>query len=254
MSYTQKTIYHNYSVLSPNGIEMFRCDKKKFDWYLKKGLAIQIDQEVIRLLFEPKGLGWAGEQFYLQNRENKCCCCGADNMLSKHHVIPYCYRKHMPNEIKDNNYFDVLPLCTQCHSKYEKIAMEKRLELSNRFNVPLEGINNDLSSPCAKIARTLYRYKDSIPEKRRKEMREIVAKHMGKESISDEELENLGKIYYKKSEQNEKYISNGKAIVEKIDSFQDFFEEWRSHFVSTMNPKYIPPYWEITRDSHGRKK
>lgn len=252
MSYSTKQIYHNYTVLSPDGIEMFRCDKKKFDWYLRKGLATQIDDEVIRLLFQPKGLGWAGEHFYLQDRENKCCCCGSNNQLSKHHVVPYCYRKHMPSNLKDNNYFDVLPLCTSCHVKYEKIAQNKKQELSTRYQAPIDGLNNWMTYRPYKHARTLYKYWDSIPENRRKEMRNIISKELGKESISDEDLKKYATITSQES--IPEYKSHGEIVVFQIESFQEFFEEWRSHFVSTMQPKHLPNNWEIKRDSHGRKK
>jgi len=251
-----KPIYHNYTVLSPDGIEMFRCDKKKFNWYLKKGLAIQIDEDAIRLLFEPKGLGWAGEHFYLQDRENKCCVCGKEHDLTKHHVVPYCYRRYMPVYIKENNYFDVLPVCVDCHSEYEKIAQNKKKELANRYEAPLEGINNLNESKSLKHARTLKQHGSKIPEARRKQMIGSIAEELG---ITEQELEKVinhditcNNISWNKEATN--FKSHGEIVISKIPCIQSFFEEWRTHFVESMKPKHLPKNWEIERDSHGRRK
>lgn len=246
-----KSIYHNYTVLSPDGIEMFRCDKKKFDWYLKRSLAIQIDEDVIRLLFKPKGLGWAGEHFYLQDRENKCCVCGSSNNLTKHHVVPYCYRRYMPIDIKENNYFDVLPVCVDCHANYEKIAQNKKKELAKQYEAPLEGINNIAESRYFKHARTLKKHGSKIPESRRKEMIESIAEELG---ITEQELEEVIKCDTEWNKEVPNFKSHGEIVISKIPSIQNFFEEWRSHFVASMKPKYLPKNWEIERDSHGRRK
>ena len=50
------------------------------------------------------------------------------------------------------------------------------------------------------------------------------------------------------------FKSHGELVISKIPSIQNFFEEWRSHFVESMKPKYLPKNWEIERDSHGRRK
>lgn len=240
-------IYHNYTVLSPDGIEMFRCDRKKFEWYLRKGLASQIDTDTIRLLFQPKGLGWNGEHFYLQDRENKCCVCGSEKELSKHHVIPYCYRKHMPENLKNNNYFDVLPLCMTCHRSYEKFAFKRKQELAAKHNAPIDGFYNGIKSKVYKKASSLSNYGHLIPEHRQKEMKSFIAKELGKDSVSDEEIKKL------LSTNNKIEKTHGALVVSSLSSFQEFFEDWRTHFVSTMKPEHLPKYWEVERDSHGRK-
>ena len=230
---------------------MFRCDKKKFDWYLKRGLAIQIDQDAIRLLFKPKGLGWAGEHFYLQDRENKCCVCGSGDNLTKHHVVPYCYRRYMPADIKENNYFDVLPVCVDCHAEYEKIAQKKKKELAKQYEAPLEGVNNITEARHFKHARTLKQHSDKIPESRRKQMLGSIAEELG---ITEQELEEVMKHDIKWNKQLPDFKAHGEIVISKIPSIQGFFEEWRSHFVASMKPKYLPKNWEIERDSHGRRK
>lgn len=247
-----KEIYGNYKVLSPDGIEMFRCGKKKYDWYLKRNLAeiVSSEKDTIKLKFKPNGLGWSGTHYYLQDRENKCCVCGSEKELSKHHVVPYCYRKHMPNDIKDNNFFDILPVCCNCHNKYEKIAHKKKLDLAKKYNLPFEPPRSN-----AKVmARTLLSFGDSIPECRKQEMIEIISKELGQKILLEDlqTIANSETICSKESSQ-ERY-SHGKLVQQKISSLQEFFEEWRNHFIETMKPKYLPKDWGVDRDLHGRVK
>ena len=253
---TTNKIYENYKVLSPDGIEMFRCGKKKYDWYLKRNLAeiVPSEKDTIKLKFKPNGLGWSGTHYYLQDRENKCCVCGSEKELSRHHVVPYCYRKHMPNSIKDNNFFDILPLCCDCHNKYEKIATDKKLDLAKKYDLPFQK-HIGPPRPVAKVlSRTLLTYGNSIPETRKQEMLDLISERLGQKVL----LEDLPIIansepLYTTVSSHEKY-SHGKLIQQKVTSLQEFFEEWRSHFVETMKPKYLPKDWEIDRDLYGRVK
>ena len=253
MSYSNEEIYHNCRVLSPEGIEMFRCHRKKFNWYIQKGLAAlePNSTDTIRLKFKPNGLGWAGDHYYLQDRENKCCCCGSNNRLTKHHVVPYCYRREFPDSIKDSNYYDVLPLCVDCHTVYEKHATEKKKTLAERYDAPLQGINNINQKQAPKYARTLVQYGHLIPEDRKRRLLEQIQQETNKSSIGNEDLE---KMAGRKSGQPEEYVSHSQIVVSKIENFQTFVEEWREHFVQTMKPKHLPKHWNIKRDLHGRKR
>ena len=82
-----KKIYGNCQVLSPEGILMFRCDQKKANWYLNRDLADPINNDplVIKLKFEPKGLGNHAKPFGLTEMVNKCVNCGSEEFLTKHH-------------------------------------------------------------------------------------------------------------------------------------------------------------------------
>ena len=65
---------------------------------------------------------------YQINRVNRCCVCGSDQDLSRHHIIPSCFIKALKPEIKedlkkDHPFYyewDYSCLCGECHDKYEK--------------------------------------------------------------------------------------------------------------------------------------
>jgi exonuclease 3'-5' domain-containing protein 2 len=254
MSYSSEEIYHNCKVLSPDGIEMFRCHRKKFNWYVQKGLAeLEPDlTDTIRLKFKPNGLGWAGDHYYLQDRENKCCCCGSSNKLTKHHVVPYCYRREFPEDIKNSNYYDVLPLCIDCHTIYEKYATEKKKNFAERYQAPLQGINSFNEKQASKFARTLIQHGHHIPEDRKHKLIEQIKKETNKQTIDTKELERLAQIRI--DGQPEEYLSHSQIVVSKIECFQSFVEEWRNHFVQTMKPEHLPKHWNTKRDLHGRNR
>jgi hypothetical protein len=191
MSYSNEEIYHNCTVLSPEGVEMFKCHKKKLDWYVRKNLAVLEAPNTIRLKFKPNGLGWSGDHYYLQNRENKCCCCGSSEKLTKHHVVPYCYRKEFPKEIKDSNYYDILPLCIECHVVYEKHAVKKKQDLAEKYNAPLHGLNNINEKQAPKYAKTLIKFGEQIPEDRKQYLIEQIKKETNSSFVDNEYLEKM---------------------------------------------------------------
>jgi exonuclease 3'-5' domain-containing protein 2 len=92
--------YDHCRLLGPDGTLMALIPLKRFKWYLKKGLAKQIDENSIQLNFLPKGNGNVGDDFYLNERKNRCVCCGTDDNFTKHHVVPQEYRIHFPLEMK----------------------------------------------------------------------------------------------------------------------------------------------------------
>ena len=129
-----RKIYGNCQVLSPEGHLMFRCESKKANWYLKRDLADIITDEplVIKLKFQPNGLGNHNKNYGLSEMENICVVCGSDEFLTRHHVVPICYRKYFPIEKKSHNFHDVLSVCAVCHESYEKFAFDFKLSLAHR--------------------------------------------------------------------------------------------------------------------------
>ena len=101
---TSDRLYGNCQILHPDGSLMCYCAMRKINWYLKRNLATQISNNpvVIKLNFQPKGKGNADNPFYLQERRNICVVCGTQENLTKHHCVPYCFRKHFPNEYKSH--------------------------------------------------------------------------------------------------------------------------------------------------------
>lgn len=92
----KSSLYENCRILAPSGVLMCNANKKKLQWYLDRGLADEIDDATIRLKFEPKGLGHAGDQFYLESKQNACVSCGASDQVVRHSIVPHSFRTHLP--------------------------------------------------------------------------------------------------------------------------------------------------------------
>ncbi len=117
-------IYDSLRVLAPNGELMHLTREDKVEWYLEHDLAERIDDRTIRLKFTPSGLGHAGHNFYLIPRENRCVVCGDARKLTRHHVVPACYWRHIPKRYKSGSSHDVLATCVECHTTYERAAYD----------------------------------------------------------------------------------------------------------------------------------
>lgn len=239
-----RKIYGNCRVLSPEGILMFRCDQKKVNWYLNRNLAtVVIDNPLtIKLNFKPKGLGNHKKEFGLSDMQNICVVCGSEKYLTKHHVVPYCYKQHLPSRLKSRNHHDILSVCVDCHEEYERSADKLKYELSIKYNSPLSGIlyKNREVIKYSKICSTLLRDDINIPKKRINDLRNSVKAFFGIKRLTKSRLNKLSKIkvdFIKKT--------HGEMVVQEIDDFQIFFEMWRRHFIEKTNPEFLPKGWKI---------
>ncbi len=111
MSQGKSAYYSNEVVLDPEGKTLFRGSAKKIDWYLDRRLAKVVDKgppRTIQLLFKPNGPGVRGDDYSLAEKETKCVVCGCKDNLTRHHVVPSCYRSQMSPVYKDYNMHEML--------------------------------------------------------------------------------------------------------------------------------------------------
>lgn len=238
-------IYGNCQVLSPDGILMFRCDEKKANWYLKRDLADIVSRKplTVKLNFKPNGLGNHNREFGLSEMPNICVVCGTKDFLNKHHVVPYCYRRYLPTNIKSHNHHDVLSTCIDCHERYERMADELKKELSIKYNSPLNGEvedTKDIVRYC-KISSTILN-DNNIPKWRIKELKDQVKSFFGIKRLTKARLLKMTEEVKKNTVLKK---THGQIVIEKIDNIQEFVEMWRRHFIDNMNPKYLPSDWSI---------
>lgn len=241
-SYSKKNIYGNYQVLSPDGILMFRCDEKKANWYLNRNLAEKNNENTIKLKFKPKGLGNHNKGFGLSEMKNICVNCGKLTELNRHHVVPYCYRKYFPLEIKSHNFHDVLSLCVDCHESYERKADQLKANLAIIHNAPVNGeteFRGDLIK-YIKIAKTLIGDISTIPKERLNLLRKDIKDYFGIKRLTISRLKKISEI---KSTIIRK--THGEIVVSKIDNLQEFVELWREHFITNNDCKYLPDNWKV---------
>lgn len=249
-----RKIYGNCQVVW-NGILMFRCEKKRADWYLKTldketgdtiGELISNDPYTVSLKFKPNGLGNQGKDFGLSEMSNRCVACGSEEYLTRHHVVPISYRKYLPIEIKSHNFHDVLLLCVDCHDSYERVADELKEKLSIEYNAPInywsdENINSKKKLiKCSRIATTLREDTSGIPKSRIGKMKKILREITGIKRLTSRRIKELSetKIDIVKR-------THGEIVMSQVTDIQGFIEMWREHFVENNQCKFLPKNWSI---------
>lgn len=242
----KKPPYGNYKVLGTKGQLMFRCDSKKVNWYLKRGLAKSLDETTIQLLFEPNGPGHVGDVFYLSEKNNACVVCGSHEQLTRHHVVPHCYRKFFPDELKSHSSHDILVMCVDCHEKYEACALDLRYEIAEEYGMPIAGILN-VDQPALqarKAAYALKEYRDKMPADRIEHLTSMLRSYYNKENVTEEDIASAAAL---EAVDYDNYIYHGQYVASKIQDFEAFVKRWRNHFVTTMEPQHLPPGWNADR-------
>jgi hypothetical protein len=237
-----KTLYGNCSVFSPSDILMFKCNDKKANWYLKRGLAekIQSDPTIIKLNFEPNGLGNHNKSYGLGEMMNKCVNCGTEEDLTKHHVVPICYRRFFPMDLKSHNFHDVLAMCVDCHEKYERKADIVKVSLSKQYDAPVNGIIRKTNLSHIKIANALL-YRD-LPNNRNKELKLQLKTILNIKRLTRKRLIETANLDIKSSTV---ITTHGEIVVNKLNNINEFIQMWRKHFLDNNECKFIPKDWNI---------
>lgn len=245
-------IFDNCIIQAPDGVNLSRCGIKKAKWYLSRGLGslVSDDPMTIRLHFEPSGRNGIEDPLLMDGKPNICVVCGTTENLTRHHIIPYCFIRHMRLEYKVDIIRDIFPLCVECHNRYEQKVHTKREELAARMGVKLHGLPEEDYHRLRKAksaALALHKYGDRIPARRTQELQSIVNEYLQAENITKEELllqDGSGGL-----EVHPGFINVMKEIAIRVTDYSAFAREWRQHFVTTMKPKYMPEVWTVDRET-----
>lgn len=238
-------IFENYIIQAPDGVILSRCGFRKKEWYVSRDLAEEINEKTIRLKFEPSGRDGIGDPLLEEGKPNICVVCGVDKNLTKHHIVPYSFIKHMPLEYRLAVIHDILPVCRKHHRAYEKISNIKRDQLAKEYGVVKDSMNevDEKKSKAIKAASAICKYGEKIPDHRKEELKEIVKNYLQIEN--DPTLQQLESLNWKNFKVNT--VTRSVQIIEKCDDFEEFAREWRRHFIETMNPKHMPEKWSVDR-------
>ena len=245
----QSDIYNNWQMVAPNGQLLARCSQKRAEWYLSRDLATITSDKVIQLTFTPAGDGNSEVPFLLEEKKNICVVCGTELNLNRHHVVPYQYRKWMPQEDKGHSSYDVLPICLDHHDEYENEAQKYSRNLAIIYDAPFsvgvflpEEIKAKRMYGLLKVIAELR----TVPADRLLDITQQTSEYFSVKvtptvaaQILEEGLPHFKSAYMK---------SHGQVIVEKImagDKLQEFIVNWRKHFVATMNPQFLSKNWNI---------
>ena len=247
-----KKPYDNCTMYDPNGLFLCRCNENKAKWYLSRNLAKKIKEDPLEIMltFVPKGVGNRGDEFYLEKRENKCVVCGTEENLSKHHIVPQCYRRHFPSDNKDHSSHDVVLLCPKCHHSYERFADKLKNEFAENFKAPLHNKINKRIRRRRQVTGFAYNIlrHNTIPLDKKEIMMQEIRGYLKKELVTQEDLirlANLGKEPFFD-------YNHGRTVVKKLKDLENFVITWRQHFYDIMKPKFMPKNWDIKRKLEDR--
>ena len=125
-------VYDNVMMVDMSGNFLSFLDTKRANWYVKKGIGdfVQLNgKNTLKLKFEPAGR--RQNNVNMNQRENLCVVCGTKLDLTRHHIIPSCFRTHM--KFKEYCSHDILPICRKCHDIYEEVATKVKKELIEKY-------------------------------------------------------------------------------------------------------------------------
>ncbi len=247
--------YGNCRVYSPiidgESKLMFLCNMDRLEWYLKKDLAEIIQEEPhieARLKFKPNGFGYAGQDdFYFTPKEDQCVKCGNKDyeVLTRHHIVPYCYRRWMPYKYKSHNCYDVVKMCRVCHNNYEIHAQELKAKIANELDVDIYRRTTKISN-IKSCANTLLNHMTKLPNEVFDRMYSDLSDYLGKLHITEEDLEYLINM---EADEDPEWKSWGRECVDKLIDLQSFIIMWRQHFLDYANPDFMPDGWSIFNES-----
>lgn len=242
-------IYDNCIIQAPDGVNLSRCGLKKLNWYLRYNLADKISDNppTIRLRFEPQGRQGLEDPLLLDGKPNICVVCGVDDELTRHHIVPYSFIRYMRVEYKVDIIRDIFPLCRYCHNEYEKKSWDLRQEIARRMEIPIYGLSSEMLTnirKATKAASALLRHRNSMPQQRIEHMESIVKDFL---KVNELTTEQLASVSNQNIRERDDYTSFSKQVAEKITDYNAFAREWRTHFVETMKPRFMPEAWKIDR-------
>ncbi|KAF9962631.1 hypothetical protein BGZ72_000051 [Mortierella alpina] len=151
-------VYDNISVYAPPDSNLiFRCSRKRANWYLSRSLARSLSPNSIHLTFAPAGQGHVNDPYFLEERENKCVVCAketAEAGATMLHVVPEQYRKWFPLRLKSHSSHDIVVACPECNAQWDREAAIVRKDIVRMYGIPLEGVGwiKDYEAGAAKRA------------------------------------------------------------------------------------------------------
>lgn len=228
---------------------------------MKNNLGAEVETEpnyVVRLNFEPSGRarGAVGD-YYRVIKENQCVVCGRTKDLVRKNVVPHEYRTFFPLVMKSKTSHDIVLLCMPCHQQSNIKDQNMRKSLEAEYNAPIKEIISSENMDAIKIqgkelrtARALLKEKN-IPDWRKKELEEHLKKTYPNQKITEDFLQVL--LSKDKEKPKNSSASHAKIVVDAFKEKECLIElekRWRQHFITSMEPKYLPELWDINHNSN----
>jgi len=263
----------NWEVYHPDGTHMFTCGERKATWYLERDLAKRTADGKIMLTFTPKGNGFESNEIFGKSiRETICVVTGVKDGLQRHHIVPYCYRTYFPEQYKSKNHHDVVLINYEKHSEYERLATRYKDEIANMFGVEtISELNSKYTAKLRDVGKpnsillnsihSLFKTHGKTSDDVKLEKLRYISELFGLpfETVCKFSYVQLYKLYVLIADKNFneqnvfklnycKEYDHGYHVIQKLDTdekIMNFIKLWRTHFIETMKPKFMPIGWSI---------
>ena len=242
-----KKIYSNCALYDFKGL-LCRCSFKRANWYVKRGLAKVISEKPyqVMLTFDPEVSMEQREVVYSIYKENICCVCKSDDLglLTRHHIVPFSFRKKFPESYKSCMSHDIVPVCDDCHKAYHQHAKAWLNDMYKKC--PEVELNRERKRKLRQILSMCKALQlGSVPESRKKEVRKDLY------SIWDKK-HTVQQIVNICLEEKRNFKTDSDIYFENLPvSLDEFILSWRLHFVDTMKPPFLPKGWSLDHKTHN---
>lgn len=101
-------------------------------------------------------------------------------------------------------------------------------------------------------AYTIMKRSDQIPPERLEELKQEIKGFLNKSPNSELTPEDVAQVCeLQGTQENPNYKPHEQLVVEAIgddtQKLEHFVKKWRYHFINTMQPKFLPLYWQADR-------
>lgn len=210
---------------------------------LRIGILKPFDETTFYAVFSPRS-----SVNETTNRRKVCVNCGVyftgkagSHSLTKHHVVPKAYARYLSSE-EQQFLHDLLYLCRRCHELAEAKLDNLKIKMGELCGCPHTS-NFGTSIPENNIKYNLAKRILRADENKEKHI-ENLKKLLNKEELTASDLDEclLLPTYERSNEPNHfeevvKYWANDK---------QAFFKKWRTYFIDSMNPLYMPLDFDVS--------
>ncbi|CAJ1411092.1 unnamed protein product [Effrenium voratum] len=264
----QTELYGGCRLLSPAGLHLANVSSAKAAWYVSMGLGRRLDSAedrvVVQLNFEPKGVGHAGDQFYLQIMENQCVGCGSKDHLVRFSIVPHVFRALLPRRFKEHSSHDIVLLCHSCYvpaSDAAQTLRRRHLSSCNLSDPSTPGVagrfridQQKLRARGAAAALQCPSLPPPVREAKEAVIREFLQKAPG-EPLSAAELSSARALDPKVAVEG--YQSPEASCAQQLGFASEdpdletrcfnFVLTWRQAFLNAVQPRHLPAGWNLHR-------
>ena len=255
----KKPMYDNIEMYSPEHELLCTISKKKANWYIKKELAYwKVESKAIQLLFEPKSTS-GPDTYNKSHKKNICVVCGDSTNFMRHYVVPYCYRTLFPAKYKTHLPHDIVILCPDCHLHSEQTTQKRQKELEAALRTNPETARSVIPDKALRTLKSkvlaLLNRRAQLPQDKVEEYETRIKTHFGMDpsQLMSPEVLALA-LTMETSRPNPHYIPGPHIVVTQLtntdEQIEEFIRGWREHFLTTMQPRFLPVGWGKDSRTH----